>query len=331
MKKPFTFAVISYNSEKYISETLDSIKYQVCNYGEERDIYLVISDDCSSDSTLKIVKEWIEFNKDLFKSIKLIESDVNCGVSNCYKQALQCIKTDLMKTIDGDDVFCSIDVMSEIEKLNDNDMAVFMPLRLTSGVVAYKEGDVEEFFNYYTTTHDHNSSVALLSTYKPFITPEVSVRRKYYNEGCLEFLSQFKQFEDDTTLYYIIKNNPEITLKFIDKPIVLYRIHDKSLSNGMTSVAQLHFISDLYKFRKYEFLHEKNICTKWILFWMLKDLFLMKHLFDIGNSKYCRMKKKKRDSAIFKAKRNKLFEQFSNNVKKILKQESEHYEKNIGK
>lgn len=53
--------VISYNSERYIIETLDSIKNQTY----ER-IQLVLSDDGSRDQTMKIAEEWIQKNgKDL--------------------------------------------------------------------------------------------------------------------------------------------------------------------------------------------------------------------------------------------------------------------------
>ena len=45
-----TVAVITYNSSKFIRETLDSIKAQT--YDE---IKLIVADDCSTDNTLKIV------------------------------------------------------------------------------------------------------------------------------------------------------------------------------------------------------------------------------------------------------------------------------------
>ena len=57
--------VISYNSERYIIETLDSIKNQTY----ER-IQLVLSDDGSRDQTMKIAEEWIQKNGKRFESVK---------------------------------------------------------------------------------------------------------------------------------------------------------------------------------------------------------------------------------------------------------------------
>ena len=46
----FSVAVITYNQEKYIAQTLDSIINQRHNYSYE----IVVGDDCSSDGTREI-------------------------------------------------------------------------------------------------------------------------------------------------------------------------------------------------------------------------------------------------------------------------------------
>lgn len=76
-----TIVVITYNSEKFVIETLESIKKQTY-----KNIELIITDDCSSDSTVKICKEWIEKEKCRFVNTKLITSDINTGISaNCNR------------------------------------------------------------------------------------------------------------------------------------------------------------------------------------------------------------------------------------------------------
>ena len=61
-------AVIAYNSEKYILETLDSVKEQTYD-----NIELVISDDCSTDNTVKICRHWASQNAQRFSNIQIIQ------------------------------------------------------------------------------------------------------------------------------------------------------------------------------------------------------------------------------------------------------------------
>jgi len=47
--------VVTYNSSKYVEETLESIKNQTYP-----NIELIVTDDCSTDSTVDIVMNWEE-------------------------------------------------------------------------------------------------------------------------------------------------------------------------------------------------------------------------------------------------------------------------------
>ena len=53
--------VVTYNSEKTVIETLDSIASQTY-----KNIELIVSDDYSKDDTVKRMKLWIEDHKDFF-------------------------------------------------------------------------------------------------------------------------------------------------------------------------------------------------------------------------------------------------------------------------
>lgn len=76
-----TVAVLSYNSEKTIKETLDSIIRQTY-----QKIELIISDDHSLDNTISICEEWLKTNKSRFQRTRLITVDDNTGVTgNCNR------------------------------------------------------------------------------------------------------------------------------------------------------------------------------------------------------------------------------------------------------
>lgn len=66
--------IITYNFEKYILETLNSIANQT-----HKNIELVISDDHSTDRTNFIIEKWLEENKKRFRDVIFSKSNVNKG------------------------------------------------------------------------------------------------------------------------------------------------------------------------------------------------------------------------------------------------------------
>jgi len=76
-----SIVVITYNSSKYVLETLESEKEQTY-----QNIELIVSDDCSTDNTVDICRNWIEENKDRFVRTELITVEKNTGfASNCNR------------------------------------------------------------------------------------------------------------------------------------------------------------------------------------------------------------------------------------------------------
>lgn len=95
-----TVGVITYNSSKYITDTLDSLKGQTYP-----NIELIVSDDCSTDNTPELARDWIEKNRTLFKSAKFICTPKNLGVSGNCNYAVREGKGDWIKLLSGDDKF----------------------------------------------------------------------------------------------------------------------------------------------------------------------------------------------------------------------------------
>ncbi|SHF43476.1 Glycosyl transferase family 2 [Mariniphaga anaerophila] len=91
--------VVTYNSSKFIRETLESIKLQ--SYSN---IELIISDDCSSDNTIEICQKWLEENKSRFTTTKLITVSKNTGIPANCNRGLNESHGSLLKFIAGDDV-----------------------------------------------------------------------------------------------------------------------------------------------------------------------------------------------------------------------------------
>lgn len=94
--------VITYNSSKYVIETLESIKNQTY-----QNIELVISDDCSTDETVAICREWVEKNQQRFLRSKIVEIQSNTGVAPNCNRGLNAAHGEWVKLIAGDDVIFS--------------------------------------------------------------------------------------------------------------------------------------------------------------------------------------------------------------------------------
>ena len=69
----FTFGVLMYNQFNFIIETLESIKYQIKQYGNNGQINIIFIDDFSIDGTIDIVEKWLQINSDIFENIDFIK------------------------------------------------------------------------------------------------------------------------------------------------------------------------------------------------------------------------------------------------------------------
>lgn len=91
--------VVSYNSEDYILETLDSIKQQ--NYNN---IELIISDDGSTDTTVKTCDRWLQQNASCFVRTQLITVNRNTGIPANCNRAVKATTGAWIKLIAADDI-----------------------------------------------------------------------------------------------------------------------------------------------------------------------------------------------------------------------------------
>lgn len=94
-----TIVVVTYNSSRYVLQTLESAYRQT--YG---DIELIVSDDCSQDNTFEICQEWIDAHKGRFVSAKVCQTRKNGGICHNYNHALSLSSGEYIKYIAGDDI-----------------------------------------------------------------------------------------------------------------------------------------------------------------------------------------------------------------------------------
>ncbi|WP_312833479.1 glycosyltransferase family 2 protein [Sedimentibacter saalensis] len=109
----------SYNGEKYIAEQIDSILNQTY-----KDWFLYIKDDCSTDNTLNIIRNYEKSYKD---KIKVITSEIKSGsAKDNFFSMLKYSENEYIMTCDQDDVWLpdkieiTLNKMQEVEQADNN-------------------------------------------------------------------------------------------------------------------------------------------------------------------------------------------------------------------
>ena len=91
--------VVTYNSSRYVLQTLESILRQTYY-----NIELLVSDDCSTDNTLSICNDWVTKHQSRFIRTLVLQTPTNGGICKNYNFALKYANGGWIKYIAGDDI-----------------------------------------------------------------------------------------------------------------------------------------------------------------------------------------------------------------------------------
>lgn len=246
-----SITVITYNSSKYIIETLESIKNQTY-----QNIELIVSDDCSKDNTVFIVKDWIEKNKDRFVDTQLITSSENTGIPANKNRALSVVKGIWLKSIAGDDLLLENCIKENIEYTATNPEARIIASNLK---VINENGEQineqlqNEFCLKLTVKQQYERILRYFFLLSPgiFLKTDVIKENNYYNET-------YRWIEDYPFYLKVLKAGNKIY--YLNSFTVKYRIHSKSIIfSSSTKKGNNGFALDSRTFLKNEII---NNCWK---------------------------------------------------------------------
>lgn len=113
--------VITYNSAKYVLETLESALAQTY-----RNIELIVSDDCSTDNTVHLVSKWLRTQQGRFLRTVLLTSTSNTGVTLNCQRGVDAAHGRWIKFIAGDDILSDQCVNDFISFLGQHPEAKFL-------------------------------------------------------------------------------------------------------------------------------------------------------------------------------------------------------------
>lgn len=104
----------SYNSEPFIEDTLKSVTAQTYQNWE-----MLIADDCSTDRTRDIVKQWMDRDN----RIRLIELEENGGAAVARNTAINQAKGKYIAFLDSDDLWTPEKLEKQIKFMQERDIA----------------------------------------------------------------------------------------------------------------------------------------------------------------------------------------------------------------
>ena len=214
-----TFLTITYNQDRFIIEHLESIKYQIKNFGKDQDYSYILSDDCSTDSTVSLAKRWIELNDDLFKEVKILTSEKNLGVVQNYLKASEYINTKSFKILAGDDLY----YLNNISEVIENYDVVFTP------TITFDKNGIKDCVSVNTLLafKELKKIKKLMKLDNCFNAPGSFVTDEIIKDsGLRKFISNFKWIEDAPQWYYLLNYKKDIRIKIKNRPYILYRLSE---------------------------------------------------------------------------------------------------------
>jgi alpha-1,3-rhamnosyltransferase len=248
--------VITYNSAKYVAETLDSVYQQ-----EYENIELLITDDCSSDDTIEKVLQWLEKNKDRFKRVEVIRSPVNTGTPSNCNRGVKSANGDWIKIIAGDDILLEECVKTYVEETEKNPGLKF----ITSGMLFINNSSVPitntdlrfEVIRRYFFTLKPEKQLKLYARLPVFINaPSFFINAAVLKETGY-FDEEFFIHEDMPLIFSMLEHG--IGIFHIKKETVKYRINDSSQSRtGTSRISTLRRNEQIQCFNKYQKKHLKK-------------------------------------------------------------------------
>ncbi len=216
---PFISVVIpAYNSEKYITETLNTVFAQTYKNFE-----LIVSDDGSSDNTVEIVKDVFREFPD--KNTKLLINK-HQGPGATRNRGIEAASGKWVSFLDSDDKWFEQKLQRVVDFISSNS-----EINLVCHNEVWHTGNGEKMLDYSATYNKKISPFLSLYRQNCLSTSAVSVKR--------EFLIKAGMFDEslpsaqDYDLWLRLSMLPDIKIGFINEPLGFYITRDGNISSNV--------------------------------------------------------------------------------------------------
>lgn len=279
-----SICIPTYNGEKFLQESLDSVNAQ-----SYKNIEVIISDDGSTDKTLNLCKKFKE-NTQFPVNIYTHQPQ---GIGTNWNHCIEKANGTYIKFLFQDDILydtCIEEMVEMYVKYPDiglvaskRDFIIDTGMKseqIEKWIEKYKNLQIDyELFNdsiYYLTHRIFSEKSFLASPLNKIGEPSCVMFRKDIIKKIGLFDVQLKQILDYEYWYRILKNYPVIV---IDKSLVAFRIHENQATNvnRKTEINDYNIYHKILYTEYYDYLHDslkksldhefskKNILKKYII------------------------------------------------------------------
>jgi len=237
--KKISVALTTYNGAKYLRNQLDSL-YAQTRVPDE----VVVTDDCSTDSTLDIL---IEYNSRY--GLKYFINDIPLGVNKNFEKAISLCLGDYIAICDQDDIWLPSKIEKSYLRLQEIEKNGFPSLVTSTNIHINSKGEKiganrkeKDSFSYTTSLWGNR------------------------NQGCTlmmnrQLLDKVIPFPQNNIMYdaYIGLTAAMIGNKYdIGEPLMLYRLHSNNVIGGNGSQSVLAKLNRL-RFKYQGFFHPQRL------------------------------------------------------------------------
>jgi glycosyltransferase involved in cell wall biosynthesis len=220
--------IITYNQENFIRHCLDGAVNQVLDYDYE----IVIGDDCSTDSTFAICREYADKYPD---KIRLLSRAENMGMAANWVDTIQNCQGKYIAMCEGDDYWTDNNKLQKQVGFLESNPDYVLSFHKVSVLKASGE-IVEDFITNVPAEHETISDVVEKGNY--IHTPSV-VYRNIITEFPMEF---YKSPIADHFLYILLSKHGKV--KYLNAEMAVYR-HGVGI---FTSQNSIKITADLVRF-----------------------------------------------------------------------------------
>lgn len=240
--------IITYNSEKYIIEALNSVFEQ-----DYKNIELVISDDASQDNTVGVIKEWLKDKQERFTNSVIIEAKENRGTSQNVNVGFENAKGKWIKLLAGDDVLFKTCISDNVKFVveNKSNSVVYSELLMfkdKQGKRIYKDQSREETeFCKRLCRESSDEQYRILLKRDMMVTASLFINRNmFFSIGKCDNLIPL--IEDWPLRLKITQNGYRIY--YMEKKTVYHR-HEDSVTRKEECFFHLRHLNNLRKLKKH--------------------------------------------------------------------------------
>ena len=204
----------TYNGEKYLREQIESVLNQTY-----KNFRLIISDDCSTDKTREIIKEYE--NKD--ERITSYFQSKNLGYVKNFEFLLEKVQNDIYMLSDQDDVWNDTKVEHSYKKLKESDAdLVFTDLEVVNENLETRYPSFNEYMKLSRKIKKYNKDYKMQYLYN-CITGCTLMSKKKFLDKILPIPTYSKYAIHDTWIGLIVSVYGKVV--YLDEKTIKYRQH----------------------------------------------------------------------------------------------------------